>query len=410
MDPKESFKENLKKQREGLGVSSNPLSLFEKLSEEYDVEIESNKILKFKKNLSDTTKEIKEKSLDHKIDFFKEGLSQLNQIFEENRQSISDQDIIEPIQKDIENLEEDPTSKYKKNLSETFKNVKNKSLGQNTNIFDSDSLIESLSQIKEEDNIAEVKREEVLNFFSTLAEKQNYQNKDLTETLDIEHLEVHISDEDPKLEIEEPVSKEDYSPKDLISATVQSISKEEALKPQDNLPENYTNLFSNPDSPKADPTIKALQNKMKFLEDWIAKISMAGPGGGEVNFRYLDDVDPNSIGENKYLTYNQDNRKFYFDYVTSNNISNNTRVVTSSTYSLVPDDYYVGINYAGPTTITLQPTAQNGKVVVIKDESGNCSINPITVTGNVDNDSGGFILKINNGAIQMIYRNGWRII
>jgi len=30
MDPKESFKENLKKQREGLGVSSNPLSLFEK--------------------------------------------------------------------------------------------------------------------------------------------------------------------------------------------------------------------------------------------------------------------------------------------------------------------------------------------------------------------------------------------
>ena len=102
--------------------------------------------------------------------------------------------------------------------------------------------------------------------------------------------------------------------------------------------------------------------------------------------------------------------KFYFDYVTSNTISNNTRLVTSNTYSLVPDDYYVGINYAGPTTITLQPTAQNGKVVVIKDESGNCSINPITVTGNVDNDSGGFILKINNGAIQMIYRNGWRII
>jgi len=408
MDPKESFKENLKKQREGLGVSSNPLSLFEKLSEEYDVEIESNKILKFKKNLSDTTKEVKEKSLDNRIDFFKEGLSQLSQIFEENKQNISDQDILEPIQKDIENIEEDPTTKYKNNLSETFKNTKNKSLSHKTNIFDSGFLIESLSKIKEEHRVSEVKREEVLTFFSNLAEKQKDIDEEVIDILEKDYLELDLYDKEP--EIEEIVNEEDLSHSDLISTTVQSISKEESLKSQDNIPENYTNLFSNPNSPKVDPTIKALQNKMKFLEDWIAKISMVGPGGGEVNFRYLDDVDPNSIGENKYLTYNQDNRKFYFDYVTSNTISNNTRLVTSNTYSLVPDDYYVGINYAGPTTITLQPTAQHGKVVVIKDESGNCSINPITVTGNVDNDSGGFILKINNGAIQMIYRNGWRII
>ena len=408
MDPKESFKENLKKQREGLGVSSNPLSLFEKLSEEYDVEIESNKILKFKKNLSDTTKEVKEKSLDNRIDFFKEGLSQLNQIFEENKQNISDQDILEPIQKDIENIEEDPTTKYKNNLSETFKNTKNKSLSHKTNIFDSGFLIESLSKIKEEHRVSEVKREEVLTFFSNLAEKQKDIDEEVIDILEKDYLELDLYDKEP--EIEEIVNEEDLSHSDLISTTVQSISKEESLKSQDNIPENYTNLFSNPNSPKVDPTIKALQNKMKFLEDWISKISMSGPGWGEVNFRYLDDVDPKSIGDNKYLTYNEDNRKFYFDYVTSNTITNNTRLVTSNTYSLVPDDYYVGINYEGSTTITLQPTAQNGKVIVIKDESGNCSINPITVTGNVDNDSGGFILKINNGAIQMIYRNGWRII
>jgi len=30
--------------------------------------------------------------------------------------------------------------------------------------------------------------------------------------------------------------------------------------------------------------------------------------------------------------------------------------------------------------------------------------------GNVDNDPGGFILMQNNGGIQMIYRNGWRIV
>ena len=47
---------------------------------------------------------------------------------------------------------------------------------------------------------------------------------------------------------------------------------------------------------------------------------------------------------------------------------------------------------------------------IVKDESGNCANNPITVTGNVDNDPGGFILQQDNGGIQMIYRNGWRIV
>ena len=51
-----------------------------------------------------------------------------------------------------------------------------------------------------------------------------------------------------------------------------------------------------------------------------------------------------------------------------------------------------------------------GRRIIIKDESGRCSKFPIIVSGNVDNDPGGFILRINNGAIQMIYREGWRIV
>jgi dUTPase len=51
-----------------------------------------------------------------------------------------------------------------------------------------------------------------------------------------------------------------------------------------------------------------------------------------------------------------------------------------------------------------------GRIIIIKDESGQASTNPITVQGTIDNDAGGFILQMNNGAIQMIYRNGWRII
>ena len=300
MDAKEIFKKNLKKKRRGMEFSSSPSKLFAELSTEYDTEIESNKVLKFKKNLSETFSEVKQKHLEETADIF----APFNL----------------PIMEDI----------------------------------------------KPEIITPKVIKEEVFL---------------------------------------EPII-ENSPAEDLISLATKSISTEELLKPV----KEYTDLFNQPNSNLPSNDIKSLQSKLKMLEDWVSKISMSGPGGGEVNFRYLDDVDSNSIGENKYLTYNQDNRNFYFDYVTSNNISNNTRVVTSNTYSLVPDDYYVGINYNGPTTIILQPTAQNGKVIVIKDESGNCSIYPITVNGNVDNDSGGFILKINNGAIQMIYRNGWRII
>jgi hypothetical protein len=73
-------------------------------------------------------------------------------------------------------------------------------------------------------------------------------------------------------------------------------------------------------------------------------------------------------------------------------------------------DYYIGVG-ATPVTITLPTNAKNGRMLIIKDEVGNCSTNNITVLGNVDNDSGGFVLAENNGGIQMIFNNGgWRII
>ena len=39
---------------------------------------------------------------------------------------------------------------------------------------------------------------------------------------------------------------------------------------------------------------------------------MAGPGGGEVNLRYLDDVDRSSIANDRYLKYDQGTNKFVF--------------------------------------------------------------------------------------------------
>jgi hypothetical protein len=292
-------------------------------------------------------------------------------------------------------------------FSDVFKNK----LKKKTEELDYSNSSNFLEQISEELK-TEIENNKVLQFKKSLAKtsketKQKILESEVNIFSSFESVEI-IKNETVEPLIEEvvfPVEKQTEPKQDFISSVVNSITKEETNKIKE-----HTDLFNQPNVKLVDTTVKSLQDKLKFLEDWVSKISMAGPGGGEVNFRYLDDVNSGSIGENKYLTYNQDNRKFYFDYITSNTIVNNTTFVTSNTYSLVSTDYYVGVNSPESTTIFLQTTAQDGKIIVIKDESGNCSINPISVVGNVDNDIGGFILKIDNGAVQMVYRNGWRII
>lgn len=63
-------------------------------------------------------------------------------------------------------------------------------------------------------------------------------------------------------------------------------------------------------TPPAD--LKAIKDKIKFLEQWISKISLTGPGGGEVNLRWLDDVDRSTIQDGYFLKYNDTTKKFEF--------------------------------------------------------------------------------------------------
>ena len=48
--------------------------------------------------------------------------------------------------------------------------------------------------------------------------------------------------------------------------------------------------FQQPNPEVVSKDVVAIQQKMKFLEQAIGKIVASGPGSGEVNFRYLDDV------------------------------------------------------------------------------------------------------------------------
>ena len=92
-----------------------------------------------------------------------------------------------------------------------------------------------------------------------------------------------------------------------------------------------------------------------------------------------------------------------------------TVTVESSSYAVKSQDYYIGVNYNGLTTITLPPQTNNGKTYVVKDESGDASNEGrfITITGSnnqlIDGESS-VIIGFDYGAITFIYQNGWRVI
>lgn len=89
-------------------------------------------------------------------------------------------------------------------------------------------------------------------------------------------------------------------------------------------------------------------------------------------------------------------------------------VLVHGDYTFGRKDYYIGVNSPTPCTITLPCFGiKAGRLIIVKDESGLCSTNPITVVagdgGTIDNDTSA-IMGINNMTLQFIYRDGWRII
>jgi len=167
--------------------------------------------------------------------------------------------------------------------------------------------------------------------------------------------------------------------------------------------------FQQPDPPKVDPTIQALQDKVKFLEQAIGRIAATGPGSGEVNLRYLDDVKRDTIVDGRVLKYSAFEKKFIFDDINPYEVVFNTTEVTTSIYEVTDTDYYIGVRYAG-ATVTLPISPDSGRTLIVKDELGVAETSPITIEGTIDNDSDGAIIQMNNGSLTLIYRDGWRIV
>ena len=161
-------------------------------------------------------------------------------------------------------------------------------------------------------------------------------------------------------------------------------------------------------------TQRQLQDHYKtFIGRVQQQLSSIG-GGGETKLRRLDDIDRSTIGDNRFLKYDASSGNFIFAPVVIEEISTSitfeTTLVTQSSYTAIEDDHYIGVDYNGACDITLPVSPRNGTSLVIKDESGNSSNNLIRVLGDVDNDPAGFTIRIDNGSISLIYRDGWRII
>lgn len=73
-----------------------------------------------------------------------------------------------------------------------------------------------------------------------------------------------------------------------------------------------------PDPVLAQPQ-RDLEREIRYLREWVGRIAATGPGSGEVNLRYLDDVNRSTIDHDLYLRYDAPTKKFVFDHGHVNN-------------------------------------------------------------------------------------------
>jgi hypothetical protein len=225
--------------------------------------------------------------------------------------------------------------------------------------------------------------EELSELFKIVAEEKKKKK------LEIESL---VGDSFEKLFIEQLQPKK----KKNIPEKIQEPQIVEVIEvKKDTLIEKSLGLLSEPSDTKHknDPitpldqnfvTLEDLNKHYKlFLNRIQQQLSTLG-GGGETNLTYMDVP------------------------VTS---------VTSSSYTIRPQDYYIGVNYAGAVTITLPRADREGKIFIVKDELGEASKGTnryITVlpTGlDLIDGRDRAILAFDYGSLTFIWKNNsWRVV
>jgi hypothetical protein len=169
----------------------------------------------------------------------------------------------------------------------------------------------------------------------------------------------------------------------------------EEVKKEETLVEKSLGLLSEPSNVKQqkDPltpldqkfaTLDDLQKHYKLFLDRIQQQLSTLGGGGETNLTYMDVP------------------------ITS---------VTTSSYTIKLQDYYIGVNYAGAVTITLPKADREGKIFVVKDELGEASkgtnryITILPTGSDLIDGRDRAILAFDYGSLTFIWKsNSWRVI
>jgi hypothetical protein len=164
-------------------------------------------------------------------------------------------------------------------------------------------------------------------------------------------------------------------------------------------------------------TLEDLQKHYNlFLNRIQQQLSTLG-GGGETRLEFLDDVDRDSAKENhKFLRYDSVTKKWVGSDAGEGPFISSTKYVTSSSYTILEHDYYIGVNYPGAVTITLPSGSVEGTTYIVKDERGEASKGMnryITIFPSgfdlIDGENR-VILAYDFGSLTFVYRNGWRVV
>jgi len=206
------------------------------------------------------------------------------------------------------------------------------------------SLLETEIEKKKEEEIKDkLQEEEFISLFSP---------KKITIKPEEEFVEEIIDSVIEELDIIDEISIEEQQEQEISTEVIVEAPKQIDLTDganYDKLFKTNVDLFNQPKNPKVPPEIKAITDKLQYMENWLSKISMAGPGGGEVNLRFLDDVNAKTIQDGRFLRYNGASENFEFVQLIS---VRSTIVISDSVYTVTANDWYVGVNYANNNNIT----------------------------------------------------------
>jgi hypothetical protein len=233
---------------------------------------------------------------------------------------------------------------------------------------------------------------ELKDFFKTIKSAKKEQKESMQEILGNSFFEDFVK----------PLAKEYKKPKDvevveekIIEEEIVEEVKEVVVKEEKTLIEKSLGLLSEPSNIKQqkDPltpldqnfvTFDQLQKHYKtFVERIQQQLSTLG-GGGESNLTYMDVP---------------------------------VKSVTSSSYTVRPEDYYIGVNYAGAVTITLPKADREGKIFIVKDELGEASkgtnryITILPTGSDLIDSRDRAILAYDYGSLTFIWKgNSWRVV